>query len=181
MPRYIPEPVPSGDNLSELQRYIDAELNRISAAINVKVDGAYGGIFQVPGIKVISPLTAAFQLFDVFDITIPQKLDGVLGAPLLGSLQILTPGSFQFQFETTVVNIPPNAEYEFRLALNGVATELGGVINPSNQTQTVSLGFTLLFIAEKGDIFTIVVNSTTNTDLSVSGSDFSCNRVSEEF
>ena len=71
MGKYVPEPTPVSDDLAELQRYIDVELRRISDALNVKVDGAYGGIFQSPGIFTISPLTPTPELFNPFDLSIP--------------------------------------------------------------------------------------------------------------
>jgi len=181
MGKYVPEPTPVSDNLGELQRYIDVELRRISDALNVKVDGAYGGIFQSPGVFVISPLTPAPVLFDPFDILTHEKLDGVEGLPASGSLIILTAGSFMVQFATTIVNILPNAEYGFLLALNGVSTGLGGVVNPSNQTDTVTLGFNILITLAKGDVLTMLVNSDSSNDLSVINSEFITNRVSEEF
>ena len=181
MPRYIPEPTPTSDDIAELQRYIDQELQRISDAVNVKVDGAYGGIFQDPGLAIITPMTPAFVLFDVFDVVIPVRPDGIIGDPALASIQVLTPGSFIVNFTTTVVNIPPNAEWEFELAANGVGTGLGGVVEPSNQTETVTISFNIIVLATKGDFLTIVVNSPTSTALNVVSSEFIAHRVSEEF
>ena len=180
MPRYVPEPTPSGDSLAELQRYIDQELQRVSESVNVKVDRAYGGIFQNPGIEIITPLTPAFVLFNPFDFLTPARPDGIEGRPAQGSLIVLSGGAYQLSFATVVVNIPPNAEWGFELAINGVSTGLGGVITPSNQTETVSLYFNILVNAQKGDVATILINSPTSTDCQVTGSEFSATRVSEE-
>ena len=181
MPKYVPEPTPTSDDLAELQRYIDIELHRISDALNIKVDGAYGGIFQTSAQVIISPLDINPVLFDPFDITTPEILDGVEGFPTAGSLVVLTGGAFMISFSTSVVSIPPNAEYGFLLALNGVSTGLGGEIAPSNQTDNVLLGVTILFNASKGDVLTMLINSSTNTDAVIEGAEFSINRVSEEF
>lgn len=181
MPRYIPEPTPTSDDVHELQRYINQELRRISDTVNLKVDGAYGGIFQAPGIFVVAPLTITPVLFDPFTFVIPERPDGVTGDPALGSLQILTPGNYMFSFTTTVVNIGPNEQWGFLLAKNGVSTGLGGEITPSNQTESVTVGFNIIDHADKGDIYTMLINSVTNSDADVSGSEFICNRVSEEF
>lgn len=191
MPKYIPEPTPTIEVIDEqgveykairdLQRYIDVELRRISESINVKVDGAYGGIFQTTAQVIISPLDINPVLFDPFDTTTPEILDGVEGFPAQGSLVILTPGAFQVSFSTSVVNIPPNAEYGFLLALNGVSTGLGGEIAPSNQTDNVLLGINILFNTTKGDVLTMLINSSTDTDAVIEGAEFSVNRVSEEF
>ena len=89
--------------------------------------------------------------------------------------------SFIVNFTTTVVNIPPNAEWEFLLAVNGVETGLGGSVEPSNQTETVTISFNIITLAQKGDFLTIVVNSPTSNDLQVISSEFIAHRVSEEF
>lgn len=180
MPKYIPEPTPTSDDLAELQRYIDVELHRISASINVKVDGAYGGLFQTVDF-LFSPLTPAVELFTAFDIVIPERPDGIVGDPALASLLVLTPGSYLISFTTTVVNIAPNAEYGFLLALNGVSTGLGGVIEPSNQTEAVTVAFEIIRDTLKGDLYTMLINSPTSSDADVRNSQFIMNRVSEEF
>ena len=180
MPRYVPEPTPTSDDLAELQRYIDVELRRISEAVNIKVDGAYAGLFQTDPFT-FSPLTPTPELFAAFDIVVPERPDGVIGSPAQGSLLVLTPGNFMISFTTTVVNIPPNAEYGFLLALNGVSTGLGGVIEPSNQTSAVTVSFQIIFNVVKGDLVTMLINSVTSTDAEVINSQFMISRVSEEF
>lgn len=180
MPRYVPEPIPLSEEPDALRRYIDVELHRLSEAVNLKVDRAYGGIFQTTALVIISPLTSTPVLFDPFDLVTPERPDGVLGAPSLGSLAVLSGGAYQMSFSTSVVSIPPNAEYGFLLALNGVSTGLGGEIAPSNQTDNVLLGVNILVNALKGDIFTMLINSSTNTDAEIEGAEFSMNRVSEE-
>ena len=181
MPRYVPEPVPEiADDAQELRRYLFQELDRISESVNQKVDRAYGGIFQTAALVIISPLTPAPVLFNPFDIVTPERPDGVLGAPTLGSLAVLSGGAFQMSFSASVVNIPPNAEYGFLLAVNGVSTGLGGEIAPSNQTDNVLIGINLLVNAQKGDIFTMLINSDTSTDAQIEGAEFSLARVSEE-
>ena len=180
MPRYVPEPTPTGDSLAELQRYIDQELQRISESVNVKVDRAYGGIFQTAGSFVFSPLTPAGELFNPFDVATPQAPDGVQPVPVSASLVVLSGGAYNFSFATQVINIPPNAEYGFLLAKNGVSTGLGGVVAPSNQTESVTVAFSILVNAQKGDLYTMLINSPTSTNAEVIGSEFSTNRVSEE-
>ena len=181
MPRYVPEPVPDfEDDTQELRRYLNQELHRLSTAVNQKVDRAYGGLFQGPGIITITPLTAIPVLFDAFDGFIPESPDGVVGDVALGSIAVLSGGAYLIQFTTTIVNIAPNAEYGFLLALNGVSTGLGGNIEPSNQTEIVTLAFNILFNATKGDIFTMLINSLSNSAADCTGSEFLANRVSEE-
>ena len=180
MPRYTPEPVPLSDEPAPFRRYIDQELTRIAEALNVKVDRAYGGIFQTTATVIISPLDVNPVLFDPFDTVTPERPDGVLGIPSLGTLAVLSGGAYQMSFSTSVVNIPPNAEYGFLLAKNGVSTGLGGEIAPSNQTDNVLLGVNILVNTLKGDIFTMLINSSTNTDAEIEGAEFSMNRVSEE-
>lgn len=180
MGRYIPEPTPVGTDVTELQRYIGQELQRIADSVNIKVDRAYGGIFQTTALVIISPLTAAPVLFDVFDIVTPERPDGVEGLPAQGSLIVLSGGAYQMAFSTSVVNIPVNATYGFLLAKNGVSTGLGGEINPSNQTSNVLIGVNILVNAQKGDVFTMLINSDTNDDAEITGAEFSMTRVSEE-
>ena len=181
MARYTPEPVPDiQDNVQELRRYLDQELNRISESVNQKVDRAYGGIFQTVSPKIISPLDLNFVLFDTFDIVTPARPDGVEGFPALGSLVVLSGGAYEFSFSTSIGNIPPNAEYALLLAKNGVSTGLGGTVEPSNQTDNVTVAFTILSNAQKGDVYTMLINSVTNTDAEITGSEFGTSRVSEE-
>ena len=181
MPRYVPDPIPDlEDETQEFRRYIAQELNRLSEAVNVKVDRAYGGIFQSTALVIISPLTPAPVLFDPFDVVTPERPDGVLGIPAGGTLAVLSGGAYMMSFSTSVVNIPPNAEYGFLLAKNGVSTGLGGEIAPSNQTDNVLIGVNILVNAQKGDVFTMLINSDTNTDAVIEGAEFSMNRVSEE-
>lgn len=194
MGKYVPEPTPVIEEppdggvenvehraIRELQRYINQELGRISDSVNVKVDGAYGGLFQIGPSIIITPLTAAPVLFDAYTDVIPERPDGIVASAALGSLGILTPGSFILQFTTTIINILPNAEYAFLLALNGASTGLGGVVEPSNQTEQHTVAFNILFDATKGDIFTMLINSVSNNDAEVINSEFIASRVSEEF
>ena len=182
MGRYVPEPVPeiTPENTIELRRYLDQELNRISESVNQKVDRAYAGIFMTVTPKTISPLTSTPVLFDIFDIVTPAAPDGVEGFPSLGSLVVLSGGAYAFNFSTEVINIPPNATYGFLLAKNGVSTGLGGEIAPSNQTDNVQIAFTILSNAQKGDVYTMLINSSSNTDAEISGAEFGTSRVSEE-
>ena len=179
MSRYHPEPVPEvRDNPDELRRYIDQELNRIAEVVNVKVDRSFGGLFQTTEFT-FSPLTPTPELFDAFDEVIPAVPDGVAGVAQLGTLVVLTGGTYLISFTTTVINILPNAEYGFLLALNGASTGLGGTIEPSNQTEIVTIGFNILFTADKGDVFTMLINSPTSDDATVVNSEFIASRVSE--
>ena len=181
MPRYIPEPVPDfADDEQELRRYLTQELFRISESVNQKTDRSYGGIFQTINPVVISPLDINPVLFSAFDIVTPETPDGVIGLPAAGTIAVLSGGAYMMQFTTTVINILPNAEYGFLLAINGVSTGLGGVISPSNQTETVTVAFNILSNAVKGDVYTMLINSPSNNDAVVEGSEFSANRVSEE-
>lgn len=181
MPRYIPEPVPDfEDDTQELRRYLNQELHRISSSVNQKTDRAYGGIFQGPGTFIFTPLTPTPELFTAFDFITPETPDGVFPSILLASLAMLSGGAYQVNFTTTVIAIPPNAEYGFLLALNGASTGIGGTIEPSNQTEIATVAFTFLFNATKGDIFTMLINSPTSTAAEVTGSEFSATRVSEE-
>ena len=84
-------------------------------------------------------------------------------------------------FTTTVIDILPNSAYGFLLALNGVSTGLGGTIEPSNQTEQVTVSFNILFDAVKGDFLTMLINSVTNSDATVVNSEFIATRVSESF
>lgn len=181
MPRYVPEPVPDFlDDTQELRRYLFQELDRLSESVNQKVDRSYGGILQDVGVFIFSPLTPTPELFDPFDFATPARPDGVLPIPAGGTLVPLSSGAYLFQFHTTVINIPPNAEYGFLLAKNGISTGLGGVVNPSNQTETADVNFNILDNSLKGDVYTILINSPSSTDCQVTGSEFNTNRVSEE-
>lgn len=181
MPRYIPEPVPDiEDDTQELRRYLGQELLRISESVNVKVDRSYGGIFQTINPIIITPLDINPVLFSAFDIVTPERPDGVIGIPAAGTIAVLSGGAYMINFTTTVINILPNAEYGFLLAINGVSTGLGGLISPSNQTETVTVSFNILSNADKGDVYTMLINSPSNNDAAVEGSEFSAQRVSEE-
>ena len=181
MPRYVPEPTPDfEDDTQELRRYLQQELSRVSESVNLKVDRAYAGIFQTAGIATITPLTATPVLFDVFDAVLPATPDGVEGVPASASLITLSGGAYQMVFSTSVVNIGANESWGFLLARDGVSTGLGGTINPSNQTGTVPINFNILVNSDKGTVWTILINSTTNSDADVQGSEFSATRVSEE-
>jgi len=180
MPRYVPEPVPAPtEDGQPLRRYIDVELRRISEALNLKVDRAFGGLSQSPGVVVITPLDSTFILFEAFDTALPARPDGV--DPSIGgaSLTILSGGIYNFSFSTSVVAIGNNNAWSFFVARNGVSTGFGGEIDPSNQTDTVIVGFSVIAQADRGDVFTIIVNSPSNDDLSVRGSEFIAQRISE--
>lgn len=180
MPRYTPEPVPDfADDEQELRRYLQQELGRLSEAVNQRVDRAYGGLRQ-DGTTILSPLTAAPVLFDPFTDQTPQRPDGVEGDIVAASLSVLSGGAYMFSFGTTISSIPPNAQYDFFLALNGVQTGLGYTVDPSNQTEAATVDLNLLVNAQKGDTFTVLISSVTNTDAEVSASSFSAARVSEE-
>lgn len=178
MGRYVPEPVPTGDDREANVAFLTAELHRISEAINVKVDRAYGGMFQTTPFTVLLPDTSQV-LFDPYDIEIPERPDGVVSDASLGSIAVLTGGAFMVSFTTTVVNIAQNEEWEFSLFKNSIDTTLGASLTPSNQTELMSIGFNIIDNADRGDIYTIVIESPTSSDCDVTNSEFIANRVSE--
>ncbi len=182
---YVPGIVPSGDDIQELQRYLNDEMINIARGIRTTtVQSAYGGL------AITSPLAA-----DEANIT-PEPLVGWdtffparpvrvitntdTGVVPDGSVLVtLEAGVFQFSCQVNV-GIQSGRTYRLTLRRNDSITPLFGSWDTSNQTDNIWMTFEGMTEAVAGDVFSVWYNSTMDgSTFDVEGGSFQCFRVSE--
>ena len=178
MPRYAPGPVPL--DLRGLPAYLNNEFERISNVLNDAVKLAFGGLFQAAG-NFVTALTPVFIIFDPYDTQLPigAEPQGTLPDVSTGEITILTAGIYDVSFSTTGINLPPNAEYEFVATRNGVQGPAGGTVDPSNQTDRITISFAGIVQYSRGDVVAVEVASPTSDDWESVNGQFVVFRISD--
>ena len=181
MPNYVPEPVPQGDtDPSEMTRYLQQELFRISAAVNVKTDGAAGGMVQegVP-VPIVFPVVPV--PFTPYTIANPDldNLYGVIPNLVDGSLTVVTGGGYVFIFNTSLSVIPNNTTLLFRLYVNDVATDFGYLVDAGNTVAAVGAALSGMAQIQRGDKLQMYISAVAERIVNVSSSSFLVFRISE--
>ncbi len=178
MPDYVPGPVPLEQE--DLAVYLQGELQRIANVLSNTVKHSYGGMLQTTG-SVVVPLTPAFITLNIWDTVSPilSTPDGVEVDETTGELTVLTAGVYAIFFASTDNNLIVNAEYEFFAAIDGVQTPAGASIDPSNQTDGITVSIEGLAQIEKGKVITIEIASPTSDPWESAFSEFFMFRVSD--
>jgi len=178
MPFYSPGPVPL--DMKGLPAYLNNEFERISNVLSGAVKLAFGGLFQeAPTFTTV--LTPVPIIFDPYDTELPigSEPQGTIPDLTTGTITILTAGIFQVSFSTTGINIPPNAEYDFVATVNGVPGPAGGAVDPSNQTDRVTIAFSGIVAYVRGDVLAVEVASPSSDDWESANAQFLVTRISD--
>jgi hypothetical protein len=134
MPTYTPGPYSGG--LADLPRYVSEELTRISAAISLDTGAA--SLFRTsedPG----TPIVVDAVPFPIeFAAQTPER-DALNVVPDLPSRIVVRRGGIWGVAFTLEAQVEPQGIYEVRLFANDVASALSATIDPSNQTDVVSI------------------------------------------
>ena len=178
MPQYSPGPVPQDPR--GLPSFLDNEFERISNVLNGAVKLSFGGLFQAAS-SVLTPLTPAPIIFNPYDQRLPiggepQGTDPDLAT---GEVTILTGGIYSSLFSTTGINVPLNSEFLFTATRNGVAGPADGEVDPSNQTDRVTITFAGIVQYQRGDVIAVEASSLTSDTWESSNAQFLCFRVSD--
>ncbi len=178
MPRYSPGPVPQDP--TGLPSYLNGEFERIADVLNGGVKLSFGGLFQSAP-SVITPLTPVPVIFNPYDVELPfgSEPQGIEPNLLTGELTVLTAGIYSIMFSSTGINVPVNAEYDFAATNNGVAGPAGGSVDPSNQTDRITMAFGAIVAFERGDIIAITAASPSSNAWESANSQFLAFRISD--
>ena len=178
MPQYSPGPVPQ--DVSGIPSFLNGEFERIADVLNGAVKLSFGGLFQAAP-SVITPLGLVPVIFNPYDSQLPFGAEPQGTDPNLatGEITILTGGIYAITFASTGINIAVNAEYDFSATLNGVAGPAGGSVDPSNQTDRITMAFGGIVNYVRGDVIAVVASSPTSNAWESTNSQFLCFRISD--
>jgi hypothetical protein len=176
---YTPGPPPSDGE--RIAAYLLREFQKISDTINEKVDASYGGLYQADG-QFLVPTTPVPSLFNPWDTITPvrKEPEGVEPSIADGSLTILTPGVYTGLFMSTTFSTPLGADWIFQFAINGVPGIAFAEIDPSNQTDHVTVSISGIFKAFRGDVLTILISSVGSDTWDAEVGEFHLFRISPE-
>jgi len=122
--------------LEDLPRYVNQELARLEAALFQDAGGA--SLFHI-GIAAPRVITTVPQLFDDFDSFTPLRyIQNVTPDVDTDALYISRPGIWGVAF-TISGQVQLNRSYRMQLHLDGVAVPLVHTVDPSNQTDVVTM------------------------------------------
>lgn len=178
MPQYAPGPVPQ--DVRGMPAFLNNEFERIANVLNGAVKLSYGGLFQAAS-PVNQVLGVAPVTFNTFDTLLPGLAEpqGTLPEIATGEITILTGGIYAVNFTTTNSAVPINSAYEFVLARNGVAGPVGGSVDPSNQTDFITLTFGGIVRYDRGDVASVLADSATSDDWLSQYAQFMVYRISD--
>ncbi len=127
---------PFSGALEDLPRYVNQELLRIEAALFQDAGGA--SLFHV-GIAAPRVITDVPALFDDFDSFTPLRyIQNVIPDVDTDALHIARPGIWGVAF-TISGEVDLNRSYRMQLRLDGVPVPLVHTVDPSNQTNVVTM------------------------------------------
>lgn len=167
---YVPNPVPQGDSMAELQRFLADELQRISiAGQQTPVLAAYGGIViqAAAAPQSIGPVPVIVEGWDGF---IPEEPNRITIGEFADSLIALESGTYHFSTQITA-NTTAGRVYRITLAVKepGGAYQLAPVFaeyDTSNQSNSVNMVFSAIVDVPAGNEYAVFVNA------NLAGSDF---------
>ena len=163
---YTPAPVPSltlpdgspdPNGMANLQRFLAEEHQRLQdALVFVPVQAAYGEMALENGPAADQPLPEAAQFVGIegYDTINPSLANRVTGFLTPDELQVDEAGVY-FVYMNIVATIASGTEYILDVAINGQRTNLGAVIDASNQTSVITLTAKGILTLEAGDRITV--------------------------
>jgi hypothetical protein len=146
---------------------------KFAPATNSALLNAYGGLYEPAGAVIAADGTN----IDGWDTITP-----VGGVPkqvivdaLLGTIQILQAGDYGVSFALNCGALTNSQDYDFLVAIDGIASVLGSRITGSNQVDAQSTGFDITFSASGGGILSIQASG--GTTFTVGSMSFGIKRI----
>ncbi len=137
---YIPNLVPQGDDVAEVQRFLADELQRIAVSIRgASVAAAYGGLLvTVPNIGNTTPAPRIIFEFDDVTPAVPNRMES--NPPTLDFITPLESGVY-FVFAQFSVGVAQLILYRMTLQLDGVLTNVFGEWQTGVQQDAITMVF----------------------------------------
>ena len=157
-PNLVPQTTLGGDvtkQFQDLERYLAEEFGRIQAAmLFVPVQAAYGAIVVSPGPAADQPLGDVPQKINGWNNQAPLNTNRIDADFTDDTLQVTEGGVYQITVEITA-EIDQGREYTFTVAINGVQTDIFVRIDPSQQTDVVTIPLHVISELDAGDVVTL--------------------------
>ncbi len=174
---YVPNPVPTGGDVTAIERYLDAETSRIALAIRTTtVQAAFAGL------TITVPLATGFaniiaQQLVGWDSLIPARPDRVVEEG--DALVVLEGGTYSVTCQVNVI-VNSGRTYNLRLRKNDLIAPIYGTWETSQQTASMWMTFQGIVEARPGDAFSVWYESTLDaSQWDVQNASFQCFRISE--
>ena len=160
---YAPNSVPSiqldgepRQQLQDLTRFLSEELDRIGEAMRfVPVQAAYGALNVAPG-PVPNPLdNPPAQLITGWNNFSPANPNRVTASTTGNSLIPVEGGVGLVQVQIAAT-VETNTTYTISVAINGIVSDLFGIVDAGNQSTVITMGFYGLVELDAGDFVTCV-------------------------
>jgi hypothetical protein len=157
MQPYVPNLVPQGEDIHDLQRFLSEELARISYANQgVAVHASYGALTQVTpstGVANIVP-----SMIDTWDGFKPARLNR-MEVTLAGQALTVTETGVYFLNAQINVIINSGRFYTLYVYKNGIPTGIEFSWDTSNQTDAITETITSIGELDQGDEVTIWISA----------------------
>jgi hypothetical protein len=178
---YVPDMVPSLNSetaMADLERFLVEQLQAISIAIQqTSVSAAYGSLY-ITASSGNQLLTTTDQILDAWDTVAPAVPNRTLPDPALNNITIYEAGDYYISVGTA--STVSTDVFIFTIYVNGIATDVGTTIDPSNQTDFFGISIMGMSAMAAGDVIDVRgrVLAGTGTIDTVSGT-FNVFRISE--
>ena len=162
-PNLVPVPALGSEpteQIKDLTRYLQEEFIRVQTALQfVPVQAAYGALNVRSGPTADELLTSTPSIitgWDSFSPANPNRID----ATITGNSLIPEEGGVYWSQVSIAATIDTNTTYTMTVAINGVLSEIFGVVDAGNQSSIITLGFYGLVELDRGDLITVVAAAT---------------------
>lgn len=146
--------------ISDLQRFLQEELQRIEVAmVVVPVQAAYGSlIVETPALDApLSPVPTTVEAFDAFK---PDNTNRVIPDFSPDALTV-EEGGVYFMQASISATVDQLTEYKIQITVNGVDTDIIGVLDASNQMFSITLNCYGLRELDAGFVIRLVASADT--------------------
>jgi len=162
----------------ELERFLAEELDRISIAIQqTAVMAAYGALY-VSEPAAVQTVGTTHEIIVGWDVIAPLEPNRTAPNATTNNITMSESGVYYFSF-TASINVSADI-FDFELFRNGAGTGVRGVVDPSNQTDSVVVAFSGPATITAGDVVDVRARVTAGTgDITMISGAFTLFRISE--
>ena len=162
-PNLVPVPALGSEptqQIKDLTRYLQEEFIRVQTALQfVPVQAAYGALNVRSGPTADEQLTSTPSVITGWDSFSPANPNRIAATTLGNSLTPEEGGVYWGQVQIAAT-IDTNTTYAITVAVNGVLSQIFGVVDAGNQSTIITISFYGLLELDRGDIMTVVASAT---------------------
>ena len=153
-PNLVPQATLTDDpneQLRDLEQFLSEELERIETAMQaVPVQAAYGGL-TVIGAAADQPLDDTPVLIVGWNDTTPLIPNRVIADPVTTNSLTVSEGGVYLVLMQLTAAIDAGAAYAFTVYRNGIPTGIFVAVDPSQQTDVITVTLNSMFEVDPGD------------------------------